>query len=262
MKTVLVTGAAGGMGAAVCRKLTDQGYQVFALDLRAVSVPGVSSILCDITDPDSLQQAQASVLSQTDTLDCIVHTAGIYDLDALSEIDDDRFRRIFEINVFGVYRINRIFLPLMKEGGRITILTSELAPLDPLPFTGIYAITKAALEKYAHSLRTELSLRGISVSIVRPGAVKTGLLNVSTTALERFCQNTKYFRPNAQRFYHIVNSIEARSVPPEQIAELVWRSLSQKRPRYVYNLNRNPLLRLLSVLPDHIQQWILTLILR
>ena len=262
MKTVLVTGAAGGMGSAVCRKLAEKGWQVLALDLREGNIPGVRYFACDLTDPASLEQAAEKIRSITETLDAVVHTAGIYDLDSLTEIDDARFRRIFEINVFGVYRVNRMFTPMMSSGGRITIITSELAPLDPLPFTGIYAVTKAALEKYAYSLRSELMLRGISVSIVRPGAVQTGLLNVSTSALEKFCDKTKYYRPNAARFRQIVDSVEARSVPADRIADLVCRSLTVRRPRYVYNINRNPLLRLLSVLPDHMQLWILRLILR
>lgn len=62
---------------------------------------------------------------------------------------------------------------MLANGGRIVITSSELAPLDPLPFTGLYAITKSAVEKYAYSLRMELSLHGISVSVIRPGAVNT-----------------------------------------------------------------------------------------
>ena len=73
---------------------------------------------------------------------------------------------------------------------------------------------------------------------------------------------TRFFKPNARRFRSIVNRVESRSVPPERIGELVWKSLCAKKPRYVYNINRNFLLRLLSALPDHLQQWILQLILR
>ena len=262
MRTVLVTGAAGGMGAAICEKLKKEGCRVFALDLRPVPDKTVRSFLCDMTDLSSLDQVKEAVLKECTHLDAIVHAAGIYDLDALSEIDDQRFRRIFEINVFGVYRINRFFLPLMGEGGRVTIITSELAPLNPLPFTGIYAVTKGALEKYAYSLRSELALRGIHVSVIRPGAVSTGLLGVSTKALDRFCEHTEYFAPNARHFKEIVNSVESKSVEPSKITDLVFRSLTEKKPRYVYNINRNFLLRLMSALPDHLQIFILKLILK
>ena len=79
---------------------------------------------------------------------------------ALVEMSEERFSRIFDINLFGLYRLNKEFLPLLKKGSKIVITSSELAPLDPLPFTGIYAITKAAVEKYAYSLRMEMNLLG------------------------------------------------------------------------------------------------------
>ena len=233
---VIVTGAAGGMGAAICKRLIGQGWDVFGVDIKPAKISGMKCFCCDMTKTDELEILKENILKETDSIDCIVHGAGIYDLDALSEIDEERFTRIFQINVFGAYRINRIFTPYMSTGGRIVIITSELAPLNPLPFTGIYAVTKAALEKYAYSLRSELALRGIFVSVIRPGAVKTGLLNVSTSALDKFCINTKYFAPNAQNFKDIVDKVEARSVPADKIGELVWKALSSKHPRFVYNI--------------------------
>ena len=140
--------------------------------------------------------------------------------------------------------------------------TSELAPLAPLPFTGLYAVTKGALEKYAESLRMETALLGIEVSILRPGAVNTGLLNVSTSALDRFCENTKLYSCNAERFKKIVDSVEAKNVSSEKVAKLALKAMEKQRPKYVYNLNRNPLLRLLNVLPRRLQVFIIKTILK
>ena len=99
----------------------------------------------------------------------------------------------------------------------------------------------------------EANLLGVSVSVIRPGAVRTGLLDDSTRALDRFCEHTQLYRCNAQRFKKIVGSVETRSVPPEIIANTVCNVLTAGRPRYIYNINRNPLLRLLSLLPDRLQ---------
>lgn len=263
VKTVLVTGACGGMGQAICRQLLQDGLDVWGLDLReSAPLPGLHFIPCDVTDPESVAEAFHTISQQTGHLDAIVHTAGIYDLDSLLEMDEQRFRRIFEVNLFGVYRINKTFAALLSPGGRIVIVSSELAPLDPLPFTGIYAITKSALEKYAYSLRMEVALRGISVSVLRPGAVNTGLLGDSTRALDRFCDQTQLYTCNAQRFKRIVNSVEARNVPPERVAHAVRKALLSRRPRFIYNLNRNPLLLLLNILPDRLQVFLIKLILK
>ena len=183
---ILVTGAAGGMGNAICRRLRDEGCTVYGIDRKAED--GVFP--CNVTSEVSVTEAFAKIRAVTDHLDAIVHTAGIYDLDSLLEMDEARFSRILEVNLAGVYRVNKAFLPLLGAGSRILITTSELAPLDPLPFTGVYAMTKAALEKYAFSLRMELRLLDISVSVLRPGAVQTDLLGDSTAARPLLRKNT------------------------------------------------------------------------
>lgn len=263
MKTVVVTGAYGGMGNAICRLLLENGYEVWGLDRREGDpLPGLHFIPCNVTDSESVSGAYDTVSQQATHLDAIIHTAGIYDLDSLLEIGEERFRRIFEVNLFGVYRVNQAFVPLLSSGGRIVIVSSELAPLDPLPFTGLYAISKAALEKYAYSLRMEVNLLGISVSVIRPGAVQTGLLGDSTRALDKFCEQTQLYTCNAQRFKRIVDGVEARNIPPERVAQVAQKALTAKRPELVYKINRNPLLLLLNLLPDRLQVFLIGLILK
>jgi hypothetical protein len=122
---------------------------------------------------------------------------------------------------------------MLQKGSRIIITSSELAPLDPLPFNGIYGITKSVLEKYAFSLRMETNLLGIPVSIIRPGAVNTGLLDASTKAISRFVENTKMYKCNAEKFGKIVDSVESRHIPPEKIADLVMDALDNIESRRV-----------------------------
>jgi short-subunit dehydrogenase len=158
--------------------------------------------------------------------------------------------------------VNRTFLPLLSKGSRILITTSELAPLDPLPFTGIYAVTKGALDKYAYSLRMELQLLGIHVSVLRAGAVETGMLGVSTAALDRFCEKTALYSCNAARFRRIVNRVEARCIPPSRLAQKCAKILKKRNPRFAYSINRNPLLLLLDLLPKRLQLFVIRMILR
>lgn len=263
MKDVLVTGAYGGMGKATVRALRDSGFRVFALDKR-VGEPedGIIPVTADITDAQNVRNAFDTVRAHTDSLYAVIHFAGIYMLDSLVEMDEEDFRRIFDVNTYGVFLINKTFLPLLKDGSRILITTSELAPLDPLPFTGIYAVTKGALDKYAYSLRMELQLLGITVSVIRAGAVDTGMLGVSTDALDRFCESTSLYSCNAERFKRIVNGVEARCVPPEMIAEKAVRIIEKKRPAFAYCINRNPLLLLLNALPKRLQLWAIRAILK
>ena len=253
----LVTGAGGGMGAAICRLLAADGHRVWKIDRRETD----GGIVADITRPSDLDAAVERVRSEAGALDGIVHAAGVYDLASLVEMPEEDFIRDFDVNLFGMFRVNRAFLPLLRERSRIVIVSSELAPLHPLPFTGIYAVTKTAVERYAEALRMELQLLGHRVVVIRPGAVSTGMLAASTEKLEAFCAGTRLYRPGSARFRRIVGRVEARCVPPERIADAVGRALNARKPRLVCCINRNPLLLLLNALPMRLQLWVIRKIL-
>lgn len=261
--SVLITGAYGGMGKATAEALAQRGFRVFALD-RTVGEGGedIIPVEADLTDENSVTAAYRQVREMTDSLYAIIHFAGIYMLDSLLEIEGEAFERIFKINLGGAFLVNKTFLPLLEAGSRILITTSELAPLDPLPFTGIYAVTKRALDTYAYSLRMELQLKQIEVSVLRAGAVDTGMLGVSTAALERFHKKTKLYTCNAERFSRIGNKVEARCISPETLARKVIRILHKRRPQFAYAINRNPLLLLLHALPHRMQFWVIRQVLK
>ncbi|MBQ8732152.1 MAG: SDR family NAD(P)-dependent oxidoreductase [Oscillospiraceae bacterium] len=261
--SVLITGAYGGMGKATAQALACQGYRVFAMDQTVgAEEKHIIPVRADLTEPTSVAAAFDKICAQTDELSAVIHFAGIYMLDSLVEMEEKDFERIFRINLGGVFLVNKIFLPLLKKGSHIVITTSELAPLDPLPFTGIYAVTKSALDRYAFSLRMELQLQGIKVSVLRAGAVKTGMLGVSTAALHRFCQKTELYSCNAERFREIVDRVEARGIEPSAIAKKVLRILKKRKPKFAFSLNRNPLLLLLNLLPQRLQLWAIRQVLK
>ena len=253
MARYLVTGANGGMGRAICRLLCERGFDVVGIDLAPSDEATPWRVcLADLSDPASLAAAFDEI-GAGGRLDGVIHAAGLYDLGSLVEMGEDEFLRIFNVNLFGAVRVNRLALPYFNAGARVVLITSELAPLSPLPFTGIYAVTKAALDRYADALRMELQLLGYPVVAIRPGAVDTGMLPASTRALDRFCETTELYPVNADRFRKIVRRVEAKKIPPEKIAGLVLRALTAKRLKPVYVINRNPYLRLLNLLPRRMQ---------
>lgn len=257
-KDVLIIGICGGMGKATAELLIKDGYRVWGIDYNpSCEVKGAMYFQADIINTNQLEQVFAKISSQISGFYAIIHLAGIYLMDSLVEMTEQRFTRIFDINVFGIYRINKIFLPLLSKGSRILITSSEVAPLDPLPFNGIYSITKSTIEKYAYSLRMELNLLGIKVSVLRPGAVKTKLLNNSTSELDKFCTTTEIYKNTSKEFKKIVESIESKSVAPEKVALKIRKFLLAKKPKYVYKINSNKLLLLFNALPDRLQVWLI-----
>lgn len=262
MKTVLITGASGGIGLATAKFLISKGYEVYGFDIKEIEpIEHLNFYKVDIRNSKSIEEVSLKIKEAGVNFDAIIHLAGVYDLNSLIEMDEETFIRSYDINLFGVYRINKAFVPLLKEKGKVVITTSELATVDPLPFTGIYGITKAALDKYAYSLRMELQLLDHQVVVVRPGAIDTGLLNISVAKLQDFKQNTVLFKENATKFDEIVNSVESKKIPPEKLAKLIEKILRKKKNKFVYKINRNFLLKVLNALPDRFQTWVIKKIL-
>lgn len=251
------------MGKAVCALFAARGFRVFALDKEpADEGEGIIPIQADVTSQESLSAAFSTVSAQTDGLAAVIHLAGIYMLDSLAEISPESFERIFRVNLYGAFLVNRTFLPLLGSGARVIMVTSELAVRGPLPFTGLYAVTKTALDRYAYSLRMELQLLGVQVSVLRAGAVDTGMISESTAALSRFCSETKLYSCNARRFKAIVDRVEARRIPPEKVAARLLRIAAARRPRFAYSINRNKLLILFDMLPMRLRFFIIRRVLK
>jgi short-subunit dehydrogenase len=108
----------------------------------------------------------------------------------------------------------------------------------------------------------ELQLKNIAVSVLRAGAVDTGMLGASTDALKRFCEKTELYTCNAERFERIVGRVEARRVSPEKIGKKAVNIINKKNPKFAYAINRNPLLLLLNALPKRLQLFIIRQVLK
>ena len=142
--------------------------------------------------------ARALVEADTDHLDVIVNLAGIYIMDSLVEVPEEDFLRMFDINVNGAYRVNKEFFPLVKDGGRIIIITRRAFPSRP-----------AALQRHIqhhegdpgdlHSLRLELALIDVPVITIRPGAVATKLLGDSFSSMERMVRKDQALQDECRK---------------------------------------------------------------
>ena len=101
-KYVLITGAYGGMGYACAKLLAKKGFTVFALDILVREAePNIIPVKADLTDQESVLNAYKTVSNITEELYAIIHFAGVYRLDSLVEMSEERFKEIFDINVFG-----------------------------------------------------------------------------------------------------------------------------------------------------------------
>lgn len=265
MEYVLITGGASGMGRATALKLASAGYHVFSCDINKANeeVDNITQLQMDVTDIKSVKNAYNYVTSVTDKLSAVINFAGIIMMNSLIEIPEETFIKIFNVNVFGVYRTNKVFFALVKNGnGKIVIATSELAENKILPFNAIYAISKKALDAYAQGLTMELGLLGVPVITLRPGAVETPILNDSTKEMEQLNNNTVLYKNTIAKFKNIVDKEQGGNISPNKIADLVYKILNKRKPKLVYKKNISVKLKLLNLVPAKCQIKLFKLILK
>ena len=249
MKRILITGAAGGLGGAAAEYFASRGYHVYGLDIKEKeNTETITYIKTDICSETELMNAY-SYISAEGELDAIIDLAGIYIMDAYSEVSEDDIRKIVEINLLAVWRVNKLFLPLLKKNGRVIVVTSELDGQKALPFTGMYAMTKSALGSYTDSLRTELALLGYKVIKIRPGAFATELYGDSFRSMERLKGKTVLFSDFFGRFEKLMHSLGGKTHSPSLLAARLFKIAECRNPRASYTIKAGFLLWLYDKIP-------------
>lgn len=172
----LVTGASSGIGLATANALRNAGFRVFGTSRRAAAKKsdGFTMLACDVTDDKSVAKLVERVLAEAGRIDVLVNNAGMGLLGAAEESSTAQAQALFDVNVFGVFRVTNAVLPTMRRQGNGRIVNlSSVQGFIPGPFFALYSSTKHAVEGYSESLDHELRPFGIRVSLVEPAYTRT-----------------------------------------------------------------------------------------
>lgn len=178
-KVVLITGVSSGIGQATAHALAQAGYRVFGGARnpdRLAPIANVEIVRLDVRDEAQVQQAVDSVVKQAGRIDIVINNAGVSLVGPVEATSDAEARDLFDTNFFGVLRIVRAVLPVMRaqKSGVIVNMSSVLGFL-PAPFMGAYAASKHALEGLSETLDHEVRGFGIRVVLVEPSFTNTRL---------------------------------------------------------------------------------------
>jgi NAD(P)-dependent dehydrogenase (short-subunit alcohol dehydrogenase family) len=262
-RRVVITGAAGGLGSATVRRLAGAGWTVYAADLdspalRELAGDRVVPVVVDVTDETSVDALRDRVAGETSRLDAVVNFAGVLGIGPLVELEPAAFRRVLDVNVVGGFLVNRALFPLLHQAsldggrGRIVLLSSETGWQTAMPFNGPYAISKHAVEAYGDSLRRELMLLDVDVVKIQPGAFKTGMLDSVLDRFQRLADDSTYFGRPLRMAKKRVPQEERRAGDPADLAALVERVLTVRRPRPAYRIHTNPQSAAINALPGRV----------
>ena len=246
-KAVLITGATSGIGRAAAELLAEQGYFVYAgarkdADMAELNaIENIMAVRLDVTKQDQIDAAVALIEKEGRGLWGVVNNAGVNVVTPLVAAREDEFQFLFDVNVFGVYRVSKAFAPLvMASKGRI-INISSISGILAGPNYGLYAASKHAVEAMTDALAVEMGQFGVHVAAVNPGnfASEIGLTRCKRRVANADTDNWGLWEENRQSLLEsckerLAAGIASEGTPPLAVAKTISRALFEESPRYRY----------------------------
>jgi NAD(P)-dependent dehydrogenase (short-subunit alcohol dehydrogenase family) len=256
MPTVLVTGASRGIGAAAVHRLAGAEWDVLAgvrrLEdadpLRAAHPLRVTPITLDITQPDDIAALERLLPSR---LDGVVNNAGVVVAGPVEAVPAADLRRQLDVNVVGQMAVTQATLPRLRASRGRVVFVSSVSGLIATPMFGPYNASKFALEGIADALRLEVSPWGIRVVLVEPAQTDTDLwrnADQDADALESTLSpaHRALYARHIAGFRKSIPRSQRTAVPADDVADVIERALTDRRPRARYVVGRGPRLQVLT----------------
>ncbi|MBY9066113.1 SDR family NAD(P)-dependent oxidoreductase [Hyphomonas sp. WL0036] len=249
-RSVLITGASTGIGAAAARHLAAIGWTVFAgvrsekdaSALRLSATGDLRPVPLDVTSAEQVSAAMDAIGTAlcNRRLTGLVNNAGIAKMGPLAIQPLDDFEAHFAVNVFGQLRVTQAAVPLLgsdpvRQGppGRIVTITSVGGRIAA-PFLGAYTATKHANEAMTDTLRRELAIYGIDAIAIGPGSVRTPIWDKAEQANESGPYASSDWAKPLKIFEETMLNGGKTGLPPEEIAQVIEKALCHPNPKARY----------------------------
>ncbi len=246
-KAVLITGASTGIGRNAAEHLAAAGYFVYAGARKAQDIEelnkieNIMAVRLDVTKQDEIDAAVQLIREQGRGLWGIVNNAGVNVVAPLIEADVSELEFLFDVNVFGVFRVTKAFAPLVIESqGRIVNISSISGFLSGGGY-GMYAASKHAVEAFTDSLAREMSNLDVFVAAVEPGnfASEIGLTRCKRRVEDTDAEPYVYFEERRQQMLEscrerLEAGIEEEGTPPDAVAAAIEHALFDDNPKEHY----------------------------
>ena len=271
-EVILITGASSGIGYQTAKLAAERGHFVIATApsealLKDIPANASLSLVLDLCNEHSIVQALHVIREKNITLTCLINNAGYAQPGPVELVDDARLRKQFDVNVFGTLALTRAVLPLLRAQGKGRIITlSSMLGLVSLPYQGVYAASKFALEALFEALRMEVKDFGIDVVLIEPGWISTAFLKTAMAQASQQWMTDTTYGDSLSKYFSISTEAEtekptgaakiaaAMAGSPEQVAQTVIRALEAKAPkaRYPVTVMAKWLPRLARIVPTRL----------
>jgi|EP00505_MAST-04D_sp_SCG-Rhode-Island_P003425 NAD(P)-dependent dehydrogenase (short-subunit alcohol dehydrogenase family) len=260
----VVTGASNGIGAAVVAALLEDA-QTFVVGVDIVDIDyGVDhdrfvAFKVDVRRSADFRPVRRFLENKRLFVDALVCAAGVTASGPLTEMEEETFGRVLDVNVTGVFKTVRSFSPVLRPGSVVLPIVSEIAyAYNSAAFNGPYSMSKFALEAYTIALRQEVRLRGIDVIGVYPGSVNTQLALRDTVNIERegpYGNALDRFRGVA------LDYIESNGVDPKHVGEAIAHACVHKLWKTSLFINVSMTMQISKYMPQSVLDFLTAMIL-
>ncbi|MDQ2998522.1 MAG: SDR family oxidoreductase [Chloroflexota bacterium] len=245
-KTVIITGASSGIGAATARAFAAAGANVVLAARNQAKLAAVASSIAgrtlvvptDVSDRSAIERLVAETVATFGGVDIVINNAGVGLAAPVAAMNVNDFEQALAVDLLGPLMLTQAALPHMRRDGGQLIFVSSVVGLRALPYLGGYAAAKAALDRLTEALRVELRDSGITVTLVRPGSTRTS-----------FSQNRLGSGRERRR-------VSARAATPEQVARAILKA-AVREPRVAYVSLTDRITLAFSLLAPQLTDWML-----
>jgi NAD(P)-dependent dehydrogenase (short-subunit alcohol dehydrogenase family) len=247
-KAVLITGASTGIGRHAAEQLASAGYFVYAgarkdKDIAELdAIDNIMAVRLDVTKQDEIDAAVELIRAEGRGLWGLVNNAGVNSIDPLIEADIEDLGFLFDVNVYGVFRVTKAFAPMIIESqGRIVNISSIAGILSGgLTGYGMYVMSKHAVEAFSDQLAFEMAKFGVHVAAVEPGNFRSGIgtsrckrmLAGDAKQYEYYAEEMKPYRDYCKQ--RLSGEAPNTSQPPDKVSAVIQHALFDDDPKEHY----------------------------
>lgn len=246
-KAVLVTGASTGIGRNIAERLAANGYFVYAgarskSDIEMLSaLENMQGLRLDVTIQSDIDTAVELVKADGRGLYAVVNNAGVVVMGLLAETDESELDFLFDVNVYGPYRIVKAFAPLLVQSkGRVINISSMAGIMSP-PAYGVYSMSKHATEAFTDTLAYELGTVGVAVSAIEPGPFNSSAAASSCQRRQKQGYDaSRSLTPDLAAELAVLCDDSTRYPEPDPVADVVLHVLTSDKPKARYLAPSDP----------------------
>ena len=233
-QTAVITGAASGIGRAVAISLAQRGCDCALVDLNETGLAETAALLtpykilvsqhrADIGNAQAIAALPDAVMARHGRVDVLVNNAGVAVGGSFEDITPENFEWLFNINFWGVVRMTRAFLPLLRQApeARIVNLSSIFGIIAP-PEQSAYVASKFAVRGFSQSLRHELTGSNVSVTVVHPGGIATSIADNARAPTHRSQEEIEKGRAETKALL---------KMPPAEAGEIIVKAALARQGR-------------------------------